>query len=66
MTRRSSTREPAPFRSLRAELQASLKLVREWMLPYADIHPEMITHTRVIDLKTGRPIDFGCRDKDRQ
>ncbi len=37
------------------ELQASLKLVRELMLPNWDIHPEMITHTRVIDLKTGRP-----------
>lgn len=37
------------------ELQDSLKLVRELMLPNWDIHPEMITHTRVIDLKTGRP-----------
>ena len=37
------------------ELQASLKLVRDVMLPNWDIHPEMITHTRVIDLKTGRP-----------
>ncbi len=40
----------------RKELQASLKLVRELMLPNWDIHPEMITHTRVIDLKTGRPM----------
>lgn len=40
----------------RKELQASLKLVRELMLPNWDIHPEMITHTRVIDLKTGRPL----------
>jgi len=39
----------------RKELLASLKLVRELMLPNWDIHPEMITHTRVIDLKTGRP-----------
>lgn len=38
-----------------AELRNSLKLVRELMLPNWDIHPEMITHTRVIDLKTGRP-----------
>ena len=38
------------------ELSASLKLVRELMLPNWDIHPEMITHTRVIDLKTGRPM----------
>ncbi len=40
----------------RSELQASLKLVRDLMLPNWDIHPEMITHTRVIDLKTGRPL----------
>ena len=40
----------------RAELRDSLKLVRELMLPSWDIHPEMITHTRVIDLATGRPI----------
>ncbi|WP_372721315.1 hypothetical protein [Novipirellula sp.] len=40
----------------RSELQSSLKLVRELMLPNWDIHPEMITHTRVIDLKTGRPM----------
>ena len=25
------------------------------MVPNWDIHPEMITHTRVIDLKTGHP-----------
>ncbi|WP_235908726.1 hypothetical protein [Roseiconus nitratireducens] len=41
----------------RRELQDSLKLVRELMVPHWDIHPEMITHTRVIDLKTGRPFD---------
>lgn len=40
----------------RRELQDSLKLVRELMVPNWDIHPEMITHTRVIDIKTGRPI----------
>jgi hypothetical protein len=39
----------------RKELQDSLQLVRELMVPRWDIHPEMITHTRVIDLKTGRP-----------
>lgn len=39
----------------RSELQGSLKLVRELMVPDWDIHPEMITHTRLIDLKTGRP-----------
>ena len=37
------------------ELRESLKLVRELMLPNWDIHPEMVTHTRVIDLKTGHP-----------
>jgi hypothetical protein len=41
----------------RAELQASLKLVRDLMVPNWDITPEMITHTRVIDLKTGRPFE---------
>ncbi|TWU42649.1 hypothetical protein [Novipirellula artificiosorum] len=40
----------------RAELQSSLKLVRELMVPNWDIHPEMITHTRVINLKTGKPM----------
>jgi hypothetical protein len=37
------------------ELQESLKLVRELMMPDWDIHPEMITHTWAIDTKTGRP-----------
>ncbi|MHB8862232.1 MAG: twin-arginine translocation signal domain-containing protein [Pirellulaceae bacterium] len=40
----------------RQELNASLQLVRELMVPHWDIHPEMITHTRVIDLHTGRPL----------
>ncbi|MCA9196142.1 MAG: hypothetical protein KDA87_01345 [Planctomycetales bacterium] len=40
----------------KAALDASLKLVRDLMVPNWDIHPEMITHTRVIDLKTGRPM----------
>jgi len=40
----------------RRELQESLKLVRQLMVPSWDIHPEMITHTRVIDLRTGRPL----------
>ena len=38
------------------QLEDSLKLVRELMVQNWDIHPEMITHTRVIDLKTGRPM----------
>ena len=37
------------------QLSDSLQLVRDLMVPNWDIHPEMITHTRVIDLKTGRP-----------
>jgi hypothetical protein len=39
------------------ELDQSLQLVRDLLLPNWDIHPEMITHTRVIDIKTGRPMD---------
>jgi hypothetical protein len=39
------------------ELRESLKLVRDLMVPNWDIHPEMITHTRVIDLTTGRPFE---------
>jgi hypothetical protein len=39
------------------ELHQSLQLVRDLLVPNWDIHPEMITHTRVIDLKTGRPKD---------
>lgn len=41
----------------RKDLQSSLRLVRTELLSNWDIHPEMITHTRVIDLKTGRPLD---------
>lgn len=37
------------------QLDDSLQLVRELMMPNWDIHPEMATHTRVIDTKTGRP-----------
>jgi hypothetical protein len=36
-------------------LDESLGLVRALMMPNWDIHPEMITHTWVIDTKTGRP-----------
>lgn len=39
----------------RRELDDSLALVRTLMLPDWDIHPEMVTHTRVIDLATGHP-----------
>jgi len=34
-------------------LDASLKLVRTLMVPNWDIHPEMVTHTWVIDTRTG-------------
>ncbi|MDA7881202.1 twin-arginine translocation signal domain-containing protein [Akkermansiaceae bacterium] len=37
------------------ELFDSLDLVRDFMSPDWDIHSEMISHTRVLDLKTGRP-----------
>lgn len=37
------------------QLRESLDLVRTLMVPNWDIHPEMTTHTRVIDLKTGHP-----------
>lgn len=40
------------------ELQDSLKLVRDIILPNWDIHPEMVSHTRVIDIKTGRPYPY--------
>ncbi len=40
----------------RQELAASLKLVREVLLPHWDIHPEMVSHTWMIDVKTGRPV----------
>lgn len=39
----------------RKELKDSLDLIREVMMPNWDIHPEMITHTRVLNLKTGQP-----------
>lgn len=37
------------------ELEDSIKLVRESAQPNWDIHPEMISHTRVINIKTGIP-----------
>ena len=37
------------------ELEQSIDLVRTLMMPNWDIHPEMVTHTRVIDTKTGHP-----------
>jgi hypothetical protein len=40
------------------ELRSSLDLVRELIMPNWDIHPEMVSHTRVIDIKTGRPYPY--------
>jgi hypothetical protein len=37
------------------DLDASLELVRKLIMPNWDIHPEMVSHTWVIDTKTGRP-----------
>jgi hypothetical protein len=39
------------------QLQESIDLVRTVMMPHWDIHPEMVTHTRVIDTKTGHPYE---------
>ncbi|MEO1844585.1 MAG: hypothetical protein ABGZ37_09950, partial [Akkermansiaceae bacterium] len=39
----------------RREIKESIKLVQELMMPNWDIHPEMVTHTRVINFKTGQP-----------
>jgi hypothetical protein len=44
------------------ELEDSIELVRTLMMPNWDIHPEMVTHTRVIDTKTGHPYpDFSTK-----
>ncbi len=40
----------------RSELRESLRIVREVLQPDWDIHPELISHTRGIDVKTGRPL----------
>ncbi len=39
------------------ELERSLRIVREEIMPHWDIHPEMVTHTWVINTKTGRPYE---------
>jgi len=38
-----------------AELESSLKVVRDELSAHWDFHPEMVTHTWVINTKTGRP-----------
>jgi hypothetical protein len=37
------------------EIADSIELVNREITPNWDIHPEMVTHTRIIDLKTGHP-----------
>lgn len=44
------------------ELRDSINLVRELITPDWDIHPEMVTHTRVIDTKTGHPYPQTTQD----
>ena len=39
------------------QLQDSIKLVRTLLTPHWDFHPEMVTHTWIINTKTGRPYD---------
>ncbi len=41
----------------KAELRASLDLVRTLMAPDWDLHPELMTHTWAINTKTGRPFE---------
>jgi len=41
----------------RGQLESSLKLLREFMSTNWDFHPEMVTHTWVINPKTGRPYE---------
>jgi hypothetical protein len=44
------------------ELLDSLDLVRTLMMPDWDIHPEMVSHTWVINTKTGRPYEEQTAD----
>ena len=44
------------------ELEESLQLVRDLIVPDWDIHPEMISHTRVIDIRTGLPYPDATAD----
>ncbi len=46
----------------RKELEASLALVRDHVTPDWDIHSEMISHTRVIDIRTGVPFPQATPD----
>jgi hypothetical protein len=44
------------------ELDDSLALIRNLIVPNWDIHPEMVSHTRVIDIKTGKPYPYPTPD----
>ncbi|MFH0843201.1 MAG: twin-arginine translocation signal domain-containing protein [Bacteroidota bacterium] len=44
------------------ELKKSLDLVQEVIMPNWDIHPEMVSHTRVIDIRTGKPYPYATPD----
>ncbi|MBG0859290.1 MAG: hypothetical protein IQL11_07265 [Bacteroidales bacterium] len=44
------------------ELEESLELVRQVIVPNWDIHPEMVSHTRVIDISTGQPYPYATSD----
>lgn len=39
------------------QLKKSLDLIREVIVPHWDIHPEMVSHTRVVNIKTGKPFE---------
>lgn len=44
------------------DLKNSLKLVGDFMMEDWDIHPEMISHTRVININTGLPFPDATQD----
>jgi hypothetical protein len=44
------------------ELDESIALVRNLIVPNWDIHPEMVSHTRVIDIRTGKPYPYPTAD----
>lgn len=44
------------------ELEDSIRIIREQAQPNWDIHSEMISHTRVIDIKTGLPFPHATPD----
>lgn len=46
----------------KAEMEESIRIVRDLAQPNWDIHPEMISHTRVIDIKTGVPYPYATKE----